>query len=116
MSNNEVEYEIVLLGLCIAHALSVAIVELRRDSRLVASQIKGEYEAKDERMARYLVLVRKLFAQFVRCEVSQVLRYENKKVDALENLASSAPYPFHVELNIMDNLPSQEKVVYSAKA
>ena len=48
-SNNEVEYEDVLLGLGVAKELFVTNLELRCDSQLVAFQICGEYEAKNER-------------------------------------------------------------------
>ena len=40
------------------------------------------------------------FTQFI---VAQVPRVENRMVDALANLASTAPYPCHVELSIMDH-------------
>ena len=41
-SNNEAEYEAVLLGLRLAKELSVTHLELRGDSQLVASQLRGE--------------------------------------------------------------------------
>ena len=38
------------------------------DSKLVAEQIKGEYEAKEERMQKYLRLTRHLTREFDKVE------------------------------------------------
>ena len=57
MSNNEVEYEAILVGLNLALALTATKVEGRSDSQLVVGQIQREYEARDECMARYLAPV-----------------------------------------------------------
>ena len=46
-SNNEVEYEAVLLRLRLATELSVTHLELQCDSQLVAYQLQGEYEVKN---------------------------------------------------------------------
>ena len=54
ISNNEVEYEAVLLRLRVAKKLSITTLELQCDSQLVASQLQGEYKAKSERMEQYL--------------------------------------------------------------
>lgn len=54
--NNEMEYEAVLTGLIIAKALGVRNFKLNFDSKLVVGQITKEYEAKEDRMKRYLML------------------------------------------------------------
>lgn len=54
--NNEMEYEAVLTGLIIAKALGVRNFKLNFDSKLVVGQITKEYEAKEDRMKRYLTL------------------------------------------------------------
>ncbi|KAL2486107.1 RNase H domain-containing protein [Abeliophyllum distichum] len=43
------------LGLGLATQLGVTVLEIRSDSQLVVGQILGEYEAKDARMAAYLM-------------------------------------------------------------
>ena len=48
--NNEVEYESVLTGLRLGRVLGVKHLLVQNDSKLVIGQIKGEYEAKEERM------------------------------------------------------------------
>ena len=55
--NNEAEYEVVLTGLDLALVLATTKLEIKSDSQLIVGQIQREYEAKDERMARYLAMV-----------------------------------------------------------
>ena len=57
VTNNEVEYEAVLASLRVARALGVKNVRLRSDSKLIVGQITKEYEAKEERMKKYLQLM-----------------------------------------------------------
>ena len=49
-TNNEAEYEGILTGLRIGKALGVRNMSIQNDLKLVIGQIKGEYEAKEERM------------------------------------------------------------------
>src|ERR1043165_5276252 len=51
-TNNEAEYEALLAGLRIAEKMGARHVEAHVDSLLVARQINGVYDAKDETMAR----------------------------------------------------------------
>ena len=55
--NNEARYEAVLASLRVARALGVKNVRLRSDSKLIVGQITKEYEAKEERMKKYLQLM-----------------------------------------------------------
>ena len=59
-TNNEAEYEGILMGLRLGKALRVKNFLIRNDSKLVIGQIKGEYEAKEERMQKYLKLTKNL--------------------------------------------------------
>ena len=54
MTNNEAEYEAFIAGLDLAKAAEVANVVVYCDSQVVTSQVKGDYECKDERMKKYL--------------------------------------------------------------
>ena len=54
MTNNEAEYEAFIVGLDLAKAAEVANVVVYCDSQVVTSQVKGDYECKDERMKKYL--------------------------------------------------------------
>ena len=56
-SNNKAEYETILSGLGLATTLNASKVKIHNDSQLVVGQIRKEYEAKYERMAKYLLKV-----------------------------------------------------------
>ena len=56
MTNNEAEYEAILIGLRVAKALGAKIALLKSNSKLVIGQINGEFETKEKRMQRYLKL------------------------------------------------------------
>ena len=56
MTNNEVEYEVVLTSLRVAKALGVRNLKLNSDSKLVTGQMNNKYEAKEDRIKRYLAL------------------------------------------------------------
>lgn len=49
-TNNEAEYESIIIGLCIARELGARNIQLRSDSQLVVKQVQGKYDAKDDRM------------------------------------------------------------------
>ena len=48
--NNEAEYEALLTGLNLAKALRAKNLIVQGDSQLIIGQVKGDYEAKEERM------------------------------------------------------------------
>ena len=49
-TNNKAEYKGILTGLRLRKALGLKKLLIQSDSKLVVEQIKGEYEAKEERM------------------------------------------------------------------
>lgn len=53
-SNNEVEYEALIAGLRMSKQIGANRVQLYCDSRLVLSQVAGEFEANDQKMMSYL--------------------------------------------------------------
>ena len=53
-TNNEVEYEALLVGMAIVQKMGGKAVEVFSDLRLVVGQVKGELEARDLRMQEYL--------------------------------------------------------------
>ena len=60
VTNNEAEYETLLVGMTIVPKLGRKSVEIFLDSRLVVGQVKGELKARDVRMQEYLSQVRHL--------------------------------------------------------
>ncbi|XP_075076273.1 uncharacterized protein LOC142162944 [Nicotiana tabacum] len=75
ITNNEAEYEAVIVGL-----------ELARELRIE----QGTYTAREARMQQYLEKAWDLVRQFQTCKVMQIPREENAEADALANLASAA--------------------------
>ena len=59
-TNNEAEYEALLVGMIMVQKMGVKAVEVFSDSRLVVGQVQGKLEAKDPRMQEYLSQVRHL--------------------------------------------------------
>ena len=59
-TNNEAEYEALLVGMTMVYKMGGKIVEIFSNSRLVVGQLKGELEAKDVRIQEYLNQVRRL--------------------------------------------------------
>ena len=57
-TNNETEYEVLLEGMTMVQRMGEKSIKLFSDSRLVVGQVKGEFEAKDERMWGYLSQVK----------------------------------------------------------
>jgi ribonuclease HI len=87
-SNNEAEYEAVLAGLNSAKTLGARHLIVYCDSLLVASQINGEYMARDERMAAYLLKVQQTMTNFQTVKIEQIGQNLNSHVDALATLVS----------------------------
>ena len=60
------------------------------DSRLVIVQVKGELEARDERMQGYLIQIRHLQMKFESFSLQHIPRSGNTHVDSLAMLATSS--------------------------
>ncbi|KAJ8615907.1 hypothetical protein MRB53_035279 [Persea americana] len=88
-SNNEAEYEALIAGLNSTKILEAWSVVVFSDSQLVTSQLSGDYQARDDKMAAYLAHARRLLSQFERAEVRQIGRESNSHADALARLASA---------------------------
>ena len=59
-TNNEAEYEVLLVGKTIVQKMGGKAVKIFFDSRLVMGQVQGELEARDLSMQEYLSQVRHL--------------------------------------------------------
>ena len=67
-TNNKAKYEGILTGLRLGKALGATNLLVQNDLKLVIRQIKGEYEAKEERMQKYVKLTKHLTQEFDRVE------------------------------------------------
>ncbi|KAL7589956.1 hypothetical protein Lser_V15G41281 [Lactuca serriola] len=88
-SNNEAEYEALLAGLRLAKQMGAKVVTALTDSRLAANQVNGSFEVRDQRMGRYVKMVKQLVGSFGQFTIKQIPRSENKRADALSKLVST---------------------------
>ncbi|XP_023739861.1 uncharacterized protein LOC111887961 [Lactuca sativa] len=88
-SNNEAEYETLLAGLRLAKQMGVKAITALTNSRLAANQVNGSFEVRDQRMGKYVNMVKQLVGLFERFTIKQIPRSENKSADALSKLAST---------------------------
>ena len=49
-TNNEAEYDTLLMGMAMVQRMGGKSVKVFSDSRLIVGQVKGEFKSKDERM------------------------------------------------------------------
>ncbi|XP_028112767.1 uncharacterized protein LOC114310867 [Camellia sinensis] len=99
-SNNEAEYEALLARLRSTLRMKASALMVFSDSKLVVNQILGEYEARDERMAKYQALVHAEIKKFEAIRVEQINHEENNTADELAELASTQtafPNPLMIE-------------------
>ena len=66
------------------------VIDMFSDLRLVVGQVKGEFEARDERMQRYLSQVGHLRSGFKSFDLLHVPRSGNAHADSLATLATSS--------------------------
>ncbi|GKC05403.1 reverse transcriptase domain-containing protein [Tanacetum coccineum] len=90
ITNNQAEYEALLSGLRIAKKIGVQSLTVNVDSKLVASQINGNYEACKESMIRYLSKAKEYIGCFKKITIRNIPRHHNQKADVLSKLASVA--------------------------
>jgi len=89
-TNNEAEYETLLKGMAMVQKMGGKVVEAFLNSRPVVGQVKGELEARDVRMQKYLSQVRRLQSNFEFFDLSHVSRSRNTHADSLATLATSS--------------------------
>ena len=66
------------------------IVHAFSDSRLIVSQVQGEFEAKEDSMRMYLNKVKETASPLSEFQIKHLPRADNQQADALARMASSA--------------------------
>ena len=89
-TNNEAEYEVLLIGMAMVQRMGGKLVKLFSDSRLVVGQVKGEFKAKDERIQGYLSQVKCLQPKFDSFDLLYVPKNGNAHADSLAMLTTSS--------------------------
>ncbi|XP_073313456.1 uncharacterized protein [Primulina huaijiensis] len=80
-SNIEAEYEVVLAGLQADVNVGATRVLVFSDSQLVAQQMKGVYDVKDEKIIEHAQEVDRVRGKFAKVAFKQIPRKENEKTD-----------------------------------
>tara|TARA_Y100000310_G_scaffold200689_1_gene200760 strand:- start:173 stop:628 length:456 start_codon:yes stop_codon:yes gene_type:complete len=97
MTNNEAEYEGVLLGIDTAkkefgkEKLKGVDIEFRLDSELLVRQLNGEYQIKEEKLIPYFIKIwNARVAEIPLAKFTHIPREKNKQADGLANDAMDA--------------------------
>ena len=105
-TNNEAEYEALLMGMSMIQKMSEKVVELFSDSRLVVGQVTRELKARDPRIQGYLDRVRQMRTEFESFDVLHIPRGENTHADSLAILATSSVRNFPRVIIVEGGLPN----------
>lgn len=89
-SNNEAEYEGLILGLQLCILVGESSVNAKSDSQLTVGQVLGENEAKEDNMRTYLAKTQDVINKLSNFWISRIPRSENQQADALARMASLA--------------------------
>ena len=89
-TNNEAEYEALLMGMMMVQKMGGKAVKIFSDSKLVVGQVRGDLEARDSRMQDYLCQVRSVQEKFEVFDLSHIPRSGNTHADSLATLATSS--------------------------
>ena len=89
-TNNEAEYEALLMGMMMVQKMGGKMVKVCSDSKLMVGQVRGDLEARDPRMQKYLSQVRSIQTKFEVFDVLHVPRDGNTHADSLATLATSS--------------------------
>ncbi|XP_059450836.1 uncharacterized protein LOC132181606 [Corylus avellana] len=105
-TNNEAEYEAVLVGFGLALEMGAKFVEIRSDSQVVVGHIRDEFEAKGDKMKLYLSKVQDLQTLFNKFSIMKIPRPENERADQLARITSTASEEIEAETPIQILLQS----------
>ncbi len=86
-TNNQAEYQAIIIGLRKARELGAQRVELVMDSELAAKQLRGEYRVKNAELAKKFLVAKNLMSGFSGVRVRHIRRAFNREADALVNAA-----------------------------
>ncbi|XP_074271077.1 uncharacterized protein LOC141594999 [Silene latifolia] len=88
-TNNEAEYEALILGMQMASWLKVRNLRVYSDSLLVVNHVNNEYVARDSKMIAYLKIATEQKSKFRTFKITQVPRDQNVEANALATLGAT---------------------------
>ena len=99
-TNNEAEYEALILGLEIAIQMGIEDLHILGYSQLVINQVEGEYKVYKHELTRYCAKVQQLLTRIPNYRFERISRACNNKADALARLAKELADPNRDETHI----------------
>jgi len=89
-SNNQAEYEAILVGLSLAREVGVKTLTCKTDSKLTVGHLYDEFQIKDPILLQYYHMVRAVIqSAFERVRIEHIPRTNNIRADILSKLAST---------------------------
>jgi ribonuclease HI len=86
-TNNQAEYQALLIGLDAAAMLSPSQLTVRMDSELIVKQLNGQYRVRHRDLVPLHGRARDLMQRFAEIHVVHIPREENARADWLANQA-----------------------------
>lgn len=86
-TNNQAEYEGLILALEAAYELGGTHLEVNMDSLLLVRQLQGRYKVRNAQLAKLFVRAHNLVTKFVNVKFAHVPRERNSEADRLVNEA-----------------------------
>jgi ribonuclease HI len=91
-TNNEAEYQALILGLKKAQTLGIAEIAIFLDSELLVRQITGLYQVKNPRLRIYYEQALDLLNKFLKYDITHIPREQNQEADSMANEAIKKKY------------------------
>ncbi len=86
-TNNEAEYQALILGLQKALSCGVQEIRIMMDSELLVRQLNGLYRVKNPRLAVFFHQVQDLLLKFSKYAILHIPREQNREADRMANEA-----------------------------
>ncbi|XP_074292762.1 uncharacterized protein LOC141619642 [Silene latifolia] len=88
-TNNETEYEALILGPRLALDMEIRNLQVYSDSLLIVNHVNDEYIARDSKMIAYLKVAMELKQKYKDYKLKQVPRDQNVEADSLTTLRAN---------------------------
>ena len=99
-SNNQAEYEALIMGLEIHIRLQAHAVDIFGESQLMINQVKGIFKCQSASMLSYYVVALHLLSQFQIANVTYVPRFLNNKANDVAQKVSNFRKRDDAQMNI----------------
>jgi ribonuclease HI len=86
-TNNQAEYNALIIGLELAKEHGYRKLEIQGDSNLVVNQVNGVFKCKSDNLKDLCQLAKLLIREFEEVTISHIYRDKNKRADELANFA-----------------------------